>query len=554
MGSSSRQFADSFVEDPGPSVAERWLDWGWLPLFLLTIAASLLARPLMPVDETRYLAVAWEMWREGSWLVPLLNGEAYSHKPPLLFWLIHAGWAVFGVNEITPRLVGPAFALGSLFLLKAVARGLWPDLPPVARLAPWILLGTVYWLGFATMVMFDQMVVFFVLLGVLGLLRLGQGRRIGWWWLFLGTGLGVLAKGPFALVCLVPLTVSAPWWAGVALGWRWFLHAGLVGVLGSSLGLLWALAAASIGGPTYAEQILWGQMAGRAVDAFDHAQPFWYYLGMLPVVFLPWTLVIAGLLVQWFRSGGGSRYHWPAGRRAGVLALAWIAVPILLLSLASGKLPHYLLPTLPGLSLLLALWVARLDGQDRSVGTRFVSVLWVIFGAALALLPWLGASEVLDLLPAWTTLVGIAVMGGGILTWPGRPGRTAIPAVASASVGVLVLVHVGFVPLRPAFDFESFSRELGQWQKAGHPLAFEGKYRGEYDFHGRLAGPIITLGDGQAVEGFCASHPDGIVILRLKGDPPMDAIATTRFRSKHDSAFACPLSGNVKAALRRGRF
>jgi 4-amino-4-deoxy-L-arabinose transferase-like glycosyltransferase len=536
-----RESAPALAKDPVLFATERWPDWGWLPLFLLTVAASLLVRPLMPVDETRYLAVAWEMWREGSWLVPLLNGEPYSHKPPLLFWLIHAGWAVFGVNEITPRLIGPAFALGSLFLLKAIARGLWPDRPAAARLAPWILLGSVYWLGFATMVMFDQLVVFFVLLGVLGLLRLGQGRQRGWWWLFLGCGLGVLAKGPFALVYLVPLTVSAPWWAGMAPGWRWFLSAGVVGVLGSSLGLWWALAAASVGGPAYAEQILWGQMAGRAVDAFDHAEPWWYYLGMLPLIFLPWTLVIGGLAVQWLRAGRQRKYRRPTGRKVAVLGPAWVGVPILLLSLVSGKLPHYLLPTLPGLSLLLALLLARLDQRGRRAGARSVSALWVLFGAALALLPWSGSSELLDLLPTWTALVGVGIMGIGILTWSGRLGDRTIPAVASASMAVLVLVHVAFVPLRPAFDFESFSRQLGQWQQAGRPLAFEGRYRGEYDFYGRLVRPIATLNGEGAAEAFCSGHPDGIVIRRVKGDPPANAIAMTGFRSKHDVALACSL-------------
>ena len=46
-----------------------------------------LARPLMPVDETRYAAVAWEMWTRGDFIVPRLDGLPYDHKPPLLFWL-----------------------------------------------------------------------------------------------------------------------------------------------------------------------------------------------------------------------------------------------------------------------------------------------------------------------------------------------------------------------------------------------------------------------------------------------------------------------------------
>ena len=70
-------------------------------------ALQLWLRPLLPVDETRYLAVAWEMWWRGDFLLPWLNGEPYSHKPPLLFWLIHALWALFGVSELAARF--PAF-------------------------------------------------------------------------------------------------------------------------------------------------------------------------------------------------------------------------------------------------------------------------------------------------------------------------------------------------------------------------------------------------------------------------------------------------------------
>ena len=86
----------------------------WTGLWLILLAATLTTRPLLPIDETRYLSVAWEMWLEGEILVPQLNGQAYSHKPPLLFWLINAGWAAFGVNEWWPRLVAPLFGLGSL--------------------------------------------------------------------------------------------------------------------------------------------------------------------------------------------------------------------------------------------------------------------------------------------------------------------------------------------------------------------------------------------------------------------------------------------------------
>ena len=93
----------------------------WLAAWLLLVGLALGARPLTPVDETRYLAVAWEMWVSGDALVPHLNGEPYSHKPPLLFWLINLGWAVAGVSEWWARLVAPLCGLGALFAARALA-------------------------------------------------------------------------------------------------------------------------------------------------------------------------------------------------------------------------------------------------------------------------------------------------------------------------------------------------------------------------------------------------------------------------------------------------
>ena len=64
-------------------------------------AVALLSRPLLPIDETRYLTVAWESHQEGNHLVSHLNGETYAHKPPLLFWLINAVWKITGVSGLT---------------------------------------------------------------------------------------------------------------------------------------------------------------------------------------------------------------------------------------------------------------------------------------------------------------------------------------------------------------------------------------------------------------------------------------------------------------------
>ncbi|MCW5640431.1 MAG: glycosyltransferase family 39 protein, partial [Rubrivivax sp.] len=168
-----------------------------LALLLALLTAVALARPLLPVDETRYAGVAWEMWVRGDFLVPFRNGEAYHHKPPLLFWLIHAGWALVGVNDWWPRLISPLFAGGTLLLGVRLARRLWPQQPAVAAITPYVLLASLLFAYFATALMFDAMLAFFVALGLLGLVAAHQdGGARGFVLLALGLGGALYATGP----------------------------------------------------------------------------------------------------------------------------------------------------------------------------------------------------------------------------------------------------------------------------------------------------------------------------------------------------------------------
>jgi 4-amino-4-deoxy-L-arabinose transferase-like glycosyltransferase len=180
---------------------------------MFLVGAALALRPILPIDETRYVSVAWEMWVRGDFLVPHLNGVPYSDKPPLLFWMFHLGWWFFGVNEWWPRVVPALFALANLGLTARLARRLWPDRPQVAASAPAVLLGFLLWTVFTTMVMFDMLVAFCVLAALLGLeeaWRRGGVRP----WLQVGgaLGLGILAKGPVALVLPLAVAFLAPWW------------------------------------------------------------------------------------------------------------------------------------------------------------------------------------------------------------------------------------------------------------------------------------------------------------------------------------------------------
>jgi len=204
----------------------------------LLLAATVLAviqlwlRPLLPVDETRYLSVAWEMWLRGDFLVPYLNGEAYSHKPPLLFWLIHGLWALFGVSALSARLLMFGLSLLALWLSALLARRLWPQQASVTgALTPWLLLGGMFWQNFFTLIQFDLLLVIAALLAWLGLLDVPQRPLRGWFMTGAALGAGVLVKGPVIFLPVLPVALLAPWWL-IGQSQRWLhWYAGLVGAL-----------------------------------------------------------------------------------------------------------------------------------------------------------------------------------------------------------------------------------------------------------------------------------------------------------------------------------
>jgi len=533
----------------------------WTGLWLAVVAVALFSRPLMPIDETRYLSVAWDMWQRGDFLVPHLNGEPYSHKPPLLFWLMHAGWAVLGVNEWWPRLVAPLFGLGCLFLTRDLARRLWPDRPEAARLAPPIVLGSLYWTLFTTLTFFDPLLTFFALLGIGGLIA--AWRQPGWRGFGVvgaAIGLGLLAKGPAILVHVLPVALLAPLWAprladasrqaAPAPGWpRWYGGVAAALLLGAAIGLAWALPAAVRGGPAYAEAIFWGQSTGRMVESFAHGRPWWWYAAILPALVLPWSAWPAAWRAV---AAGGKAALADGGIR---LALAWLVPAFLVFSAISGKQPHYLLPEIPALALILARLLAAAD-PGRVARPRALLVPGLLFaalGVVLAAAPNLLAGRVVavDLLrPAWAAPILAAI---AIAAWLARGGRRPAAVLALSLMGAAAVgaVHLAARPiLAEAFDQAPLARQLGDWQRAGRPLAHIGKYHAQFNFLGRLTDPVAVLDVADAA-AWLARHPDGRVVSYSREPTATGPLLAVRFRGRWVEVWDAAVAARDPSVLHR---
>jgi len=492
---------------------------GLLLLSLLLLAAltavALLTRPLIPIDETRYVSAAWEMWQRGGFLVPFKNGEPYSHKPPFMFWMFHAGWALFGVTDWWPRLVLPLFSAGALLLTYPLARRLWPQRSGLGGQAALILVSALLWIVFSTSVMFDVMLAFWVLLGMHGVLAAADGKRRGFVMLGIAIGMGVLTKGPVILLNLLPVAVLAPWWNPGMQWYRWFSGVVLAVLLGAAIALAWAIPAGMAGGEAYRNAIFWGQTADRMVESFAHRRPFWWYLPLLPLLLFPWFV--------WPGFWQALAHHRRAGLDRGTrFCLAWMLPVFIAFCFISGKQPHYLVPLFPAFALLAARVLA--DRPAFRVGVPAllamglgVTLMLAASGKVAALheeaaaLPalWSGALLALLALAAWAV---------------GRRGFPPVPNLALLGATTLALVQLAAKPsIDPLYNIKAMAQTIKQVQDEGRPVVNAARYHAQYQFLGRLESPLLEL-HGAELKRWLAEHPEGYAVIYLKDRQKLGAI------------------------------
>ena len=509
--------------------------------WVLLMGAALYARPHLPVDETRYLAVAWEMWLRGDFLVPHLNGETYSHKPPLLFWLMQAGWQVFGVNEWWPRLVAPLFGLGCLFLVRRLAIELWPDDPCTHDLAPMFLVGCAFWSLFVTLTMFDMMLAFFGLLGLLGvLIAYRKPGLLGLCYLAVAVGLGLLTKGPAILLHILPVALTAPLWFPRMSGATqpatdkpgfWYLKLLIAVGVGIGLALAWAIPAGIAGGDAYQQEIFWGQAAGRMVQSFAHQRPLWWYTALLPVLVLPWF--IWPPLWKAIRAYGAE--FWRDG--ASLMCLIWFATAFIAFSLISGKQLHYLLPEFPALALLLARSLSK--SGFKAEGRRHLLLPVGVFGVLGAVLILLQFGMLPGRLPVWSSEVdglwGFGLIAVALAAFVYAPAKITnnVIVLSALPLTLVVVLHLALAPvLQARYNMAPLAKQLQAWERDGITIAYFGKYHGQFQFLGRLTQPMKVIGRrDNDVADFLQENPDSRVITYYKILPTRaDPVVTYPFR------------------------
>jgi len=515
----------SFTVTPNPYRRSEHLRslWPWLPLWTVVALLAIFAHGPMPLYSTRTLAVAWEMWNQHHWLVPHINGEPYSEKAPLLFWLIHAGWFVFGVGDGWPRVLEVIFGGAELVLISLLARRLFPSRPWMAKAAPWTLLALSYAFLFGLQIMYDVLLAVWAL-GALLCLAPGVRRDEPRWWLFgLCIGFGLLTKGPVMLLHVAFPWLLGPLWSDWARTHRarWYGRGVLATLLGFAMLLAWALPAGFAGGEAYMHRLFFSQTAARVIHGVQtaeplqsHARPVLWYVLMLPLLLFPFI----GWPRAWVALAALRRPLEPGLR----FALCWVLPTFLVFSLVRGKQLYYLLPELAGTMLLLCGAIATLRERRPKLantgwlGTWPLGVGSLAFALLLFVLPNLVASNHLhgewpDACAPYSRYFAVVFLLLGLLLLLRGRGELRRLAVAGL-VGTLALNTLFTLTMWPRYELRPTSLLLGAAEQAGKEVGYLGNYEGEFHFQGRLIRPIEELRDPRQLAAFAQAHPDGLVV------------------------------------------
>lgn len=338
-------------------------------------------------DEPRYAQVAREMLERHDWVTPVLYGHHWLEKPIGYYWGAMVSYKLFGVSDWAARL--PVACLATLMVF-AVYLFLSRFRPAARTDGALMVASSALVIGFGRGASTDMPLTAAFTVAMLAWFAWRTTDHRGWLIAaYAAIGVGTLAKGPvapalaFAIIfifCVVErdwrslwrtlwlpgiavfLLVTAPWYVFVQMRTPEFFR---VFILEHNLGRFGS-------------------------NMFRHKQPFWYYVPVLVLATMPWTVMFVTSLVSAVREWWSTRNQPSKDDGLTRFLLIFIVVPVLFFSISQAKLPGYILPAIPPCLILSADYVIRRRGTSERMPIWTVvlhALLLAVVGAAVLFAP-----------------------------------------------------------------------------------------------------------------------------------------------------------------------
>lgn len=340
---------------------ERLLSSPWM---LLLIAVNFLiglgAMPLFDLDEGAFSSATMEMLQRGDYITTYMGGELRFDKPIFIYWLQALSVSGLGLNEFALRLPSALCAIAWCWVVFRFVR---TYLDPSRAVAAALMLAmslVVSVIGRAATA--DALLNLWLCLAICDAYRLLNTPTPGKFIAnplvlraYLWVGLGVLAKGPVAI--LVPVAVACLY----ALSARRWQH--LLRLLFNPLGWLiclgvfmpWYIAEYRAQGQLFIDGFLFKHNLSRFNDTMEgHGGHLYYYLPVSLLVFMPVCGLFLQLVLKLRRFMGDdlSRFCW-----------IWFGFVLVFFSFSNTQLPHYLLYGATPVFILIAKYREQLSGR-----------------------------------------------------------------------------------------------------------------------------------------------------------------------------------------------
>jgi 4-amino-4-deoxy-L-arabinose transferase-like glycosyltransferase len=336
--------------------------------------------PLNDTTEARYAEIARKMLETGNWVTLQHEyGVPFWAKPPLSTWLSALSMRLFGINEFAARLPSLLLSLGVLGLIWDLARKQSGIL--AATIAVCVLSGTLYFFLDAGAVMTEPALIFSITLSLVAFWHaLIKGKKVWSYVFFIGLGLGLLAKGPIAIIL-----IGLPIFFWVLLRNEWMrLWQKLPWIKGFLLVCLIALPwyiLAEIRTPGFLNYFIVGEHFHRFLtpgwSGDKYGSPHYAPKGMIWVYALaglfPWTIVVFVWLAK-----QGKKISLLSRDDEGWLSYLLLCAlsPLVFFTFAGNIIYPYVFPALPGFALLFSeIWCRSSSPLNRSLWIPKLSLM-----------------------------------------------------------------------------------------------------------------------------------------------------------------------------------
>jgi 4-amino-4-deoxy-L-arabinose transferase-like glycosyltransferase len=502
-------------------------------LILLCILAGLLHFPALgsrdfwaPV-EPRYAEIARVMFAKGEWIVPKVNGELYTDKPILYFWLVLIASKIVGaVNEWTVRLPLALAGVGLVLVTYVLGRDFFS--PRIGFIAAAVLATTVRVNWEARWAHIDMVFSFFftaaLYFAARSLLRRGESKEILYAYIFIA--LATLSKGLIGVV-LPALILGA--FIVAQRDWRYLREARLL--LGITIFLViaapWFLLVNAVTDGKWLSDFIYIHHLQRYTASPGHRQAFYYYFETLPVDFLPWTVfAVPALLAYW-------PYQNVRHQPVVLFFVLWFCMIFLFFSLSDTKRDLYLLPAFPAIALFVASYIDDLMNGTlpqgllyRTMALIFFNLLWV---SALAV-PIIASLFRIDV--GWIGLPSVFVIAAGSLAavyfiHRRRPGKL----VSSTVLMMLLTVVTGSFFILPYLEqYKSrrpFSLEVKRRVASSVPLYIYADTMHDFNYYAEREVIPILKSTGE-VEELLLQDSAGYMLVKERDLKRLNAISNDR--------------------------